>query len=131
MDATSNGYRFAELALGESLQSPTVCDHCGREDLKRTIKLINPEGRAMWIGGGCAARLMGVEVKVVRAAKKVAEDRAYEAEQAAKRAAHRLEDAAWQAFLDRNAPGLDRYDQIRALGGMAKARELLRQQSAS
>lgn len=33
-------------------------------------------------------------------------------------------DAAWQAFLDRVAGPGDRYDQIRALGGMAKAREL-------
>lgn len=32
-------------------------------------------------------------------------------------------DAAWQAFLDRAAGPGDRYDQIRALGGMAKAHE--------
>lgn len=30
-------------------------------------------------------------------------------------------DAAWQAFLDRAAGPGDRYDQIRALGGMARA----------
>lgn len=127
METTHNGYRYAELARGEAMQSPSVCDHCGREDLKRTIKLINPEGRPVWIGSGCAARLMGVDVKVVRAAKKAAEDRAYAIEQAAKQAAHKLDDAAWQAFLDcATRPGMDRYEQIRALGGMAKARELLR-----
>lgn len=132
METTHNGYRYAELARGEALQSPSVCDHCGREDLKRTIKLINPEGRAVWIGAGCAARLMSVDVKAVRAAKKAAEDKAYEAEQAAKQAARRLDDAAWQAFLDSaTRPGMDRYEQIRALGGMAKARELLRSQTAS
>jgi hypothetical protein len=87
---TNNGYRYAELARGEALQSPSVCDCCGREDLKRTIKLVNPEGRAMWVGCGCAARLLGTDTKTVRAAKKAAEDRAYEIEQAAKRAAHRL-----------------------------------------
>lgn len=127
MGTNNNGYRYAELARGEALQSPNVCDCCGREDLKRTIKLINPEGRSMWVGCGCAARLMGVEVKLVRKAKKAAEDRAYEAEQIAKQAANRLTDAAWQAFLDSQVPGQERYDQIRTLGGMAKARELMKQ----
>jgi len=32
-------------------------------------------------------------------------------------------DEAWQSFLDRAAGPGDRYDQIRALGGMAKAFE--------
>lgn len=131
MEANNNGYRFAELARGEALQSPSVCDCCGREDLKRTIKLINPDGRPVWYGCGCAARVMGIETKTVRAAKKAAEDRAYEAEQAAKRAQHRLDDATWQAFLDRVAPGLNRYEQIRSLGGMAKARELMKSQASS
>lgn len=130
MTTTNNGYRFAELARGEALQSPSVCDCCGREDLKRTIKLINPEGRPVWFGCGCAARVMGIGIKTVRAAKKRAEDAACEAEQAAKRAAHEVTDAMWQAFLDRNAPGLDRYNQIRTLGGMAKARELMKSQAS-
>lgn len=129
MGTNNNGYCFAELARGEAMQSPSVCDCCGREDLKRTIKLINPEGRVMWVGCGCAARLMGAPVKVVRAAKKAAEDRADAAEQAEKQAQHRLTDATWQAFLDSQVPGMDRYNQIRALGGMAKARELLKSQS--
>jgi hypothetical protein len=131
MNTSNNGYRYAELARGEALQSPSVCDCCGREDLKRTIKLINPEGRPVWFGCGCAARVMGIDVKLVRAAKKAAEDRAYEAEQAANREAHRLSDAAWQAFLDSVAPGADRYTQIRSLGGMAKARELYKNTQAS
>lgn len=131
MEATNNGYRFAELALGEALQSPSVCDCCGREDLKRTIKLINPEGRPVWFGCGCAARAMSVDLNLVRAAKKAAEDRAYEAEQTAKQAAHKVTDAAWQAFLDRVAPGMGRYEQIRSLGGMAKARELYKSTQVS
>lgn len=126
MSTTNNGYRFAELAQGEGLQSPSVCDCCGREELKRTVKLINPEGRSVWYGAGCAARAMNVEKKVVTAAKKAAEDRAYELERSERQAAWKLTDAAWQAFLDRVAPGMDRYDQIRSLGGMAKARELYR-----
>lgn len=124
---TTNGYRFAELARGEALQSPSVCECCGREDLKRTIKLINPDGRPVWFGCGCAARAMGVDTKTVRAAKKRAEDAAAEAARAADHEAHRLTDATWQAFLDRMAPGKERYEQIRSLGGMAKARELMKQ----
>lgn len=38
-------------------------------------------------------------------------------------------DAAWQAFLDRTAGPGARYDQIRALGGMAKAHELWRSET--
>lgn len=37
-------------------------------------------------------------------------------------------DEAWQAFLDRAAGPGDRYDQIRALGGMARARERWRRE---
>lgn len=42
----------------------------------------------------------------------------------------RLTDATWQAFLDRVAPGLTRYEQIRSLGGMAKARQLMKSQAS-
>jgi hypothetical protein len=38
-------------------------------------------------------------------------------------AAHGTLDSEWQAFLDRAVGPGERYDQIRALGGMAKARE--------
>ncbi len=127
--ATNNGYRFAELARGESLQSPSVCDCCGREDLKKTVKLINPEGRPVWYGVGCAARSMGTTTKTVRAAKRAAEVAAINAEQIARNTEWRLTDASWQAFLDRAAGPGERYDQIRKLGGMAKARELLKQQA--
>jgi hypothetical protein len=43
-------------------------------------------------------------------------------------AGHGSLDEAWQAFLDRAAGPGDRYDQIRALGGMAKARERWRRE---
>lgn len=129
MQTNNNGYRFAELARGESLQSPSVCDCCGREDLKRTVKLINPKGRPVWFGAGCAAKAMGTTTKAVRIAKRAAEDAANEAERAASHAEWRLTDASWQAFLDKAAGPGERYDQIRKLGGMAKARELLKQQA--
>lgn len=118
-----NGYRFGELGPGESLQSPSVCDCCGREDLKRTVKLINPGGAVVWYGCGCAARVMGLAPKTVRAAKKAAEEQADTAARLAREAEHRASDALWQAFLDSAAgPVGDRFKQIEALGGYAAAR---------
>jgi hypothetical protein len=117
-----NGYRFAQLSLGESLTSPTACDCCGREDLKRTVKLVNPEGRTVWFGTGCAARAMGLLPKVVRAAKKSAEAAAMSEHEQAARAQHVTADAAWQAFLDAAAGPGDRFTQIQRLGGMPAAR---------
>lgn len=40
-------------------------------------------------------------------------------------------DEAWQAFLDRAAGPGDRYDQIRALGGMARAWQKWRRDRAA
>jgi hypothetical protein len=95
-----NGYRFAELGPGESLQSPDACDCCGREGLKKTVKLVNPAGRVVWFGTGCAARAMGLRPLQEEA----------------------RQDAAWTLFLSKHAPGLDRFEAIQALGGMAVAR---------
>ncbi len=127
-----NGYQFAELAPGESLQSPETCDCCGREGLKRTIKLINPEGRPVWFGVGCAAKALSVGAEVVRAARKGALDAAEAAESKARHAAWKAEDSRWQAFLDRQAgAGLDRFEQIQKLGGMSSARAQYRGAVAS
>lgn len=123
------GFQFAELAVGESLSSPTVCDHCGREELKRTVKLINPEGRVVWFGAGCAANAMGVGIKVVNAAKREAEAERAEADRIERAASSRAEFAQWQAFLDRQVPALrgDTFRQIESLGGGARARTLFKQ----
>jgi hypothetical protein len=117
-----NGYRFAELGPGESLQSPDACDCCGREGLKKTVKLVNPTGRVVWFGTGCAARAMGLRPLEVRAAKAGAEARAEANAIAARRQEEARQDAAWTLFLSKHAPGLDRFEAIQALGGMAAAR---------
>jgi hypothetical protein len=122
MTTQHNGFRFAELACGESLCSPTACDCCGREDLKRTVKLINPEGCVVWFGTGCAAVAMGLTKPAVRKAKKAVEDAAESAERAANDAARKVEDSRWQAFLDAQVGKADRFTQIEKLGGYAKAR---------
>jgi hypothetical protein len=119
----ATGFRFAELARGDSLQSPDVCDCCGREGLKRTVKLVSPGGTVVWYGVGCAARAMSVGVDVVRAARRDAAAALEANEAVARRERDRAEDAAWQAFLDRAAgPGPDRFSQIQRLGGIGPAR---------
>jgi hypothetical protein len=119
-----NGYRFAQLSIGESLTSPTVCECCEREDLKRTVKLVSPEGRAVWFGTGCAARAMGIAPKLVRAAKRDAEATAVAEQDAIVRAQRASVDAAWQAFLDATAGVGERFSQIERLGGYKVARAL-------
>lgn len=132
---TRNGYRYAELEPGESFQSPDVCDCCGREGLKRTVKLVNPAGRSVWFGVGCAARAMSVGVDEVRAARKDAEARAWQNEQKARDEARRAADEPFQAFLnDAAGTGPDvaeweggqtsRFKQLEKLGGYAAARAL-------
>lgn len=129
--AQYNGFRFAELGPMERLTSPDTCDCCGREGLKRTVKLISPAGRPVWYGTGCAARAMGCPTKTVTKARKAAHDAAYAAERKQKAAESRAREAAWQAFLDANAVGVapgagNRFEQIQSLGGYAAAKAMYR-----
>ena len=125
-----NGFRFAELARGENLQSPDVCACCGRDGLKKTVKLINPDGRVVWFGTGCAARAMGVRPLIARDAARAAEMTASEAARRERAAEEQADDARWQAFLDEVAPGAtvswdgrpNRFEQIERLGGYPAAR---------
>jgi len=131
-NATLNGYRFAELAIGESLQSPDTCDCCGREGLNRTVKLVNPAGCVVWFGTGCAARAMSIGIDEVRVAQKDAESRSHANVRKAAEEVFRAQDAAWQDFLNREAGYIyqwergpvDRFAQICKLGGMSAAKAL-------
>lgn len=104
------------------------CDCCGKPNLKVYVVMEPAEGgEVLHLGTTCAAVMQGrpsIDIRreareadaAIRAAKRV-ED--------AKRA--RVEDAAWQAFLDERAPGLpDRILQIDALGGYGAARAAYR-----
>lgn len=124
MNSAHNGYRFAEFARGESLQSPDVCDCCGREGLKKTVKLINPEGRVVWFGVGCAARAMSCPEKLVRREREDAIDRERLAARTEQFQKDQAEDAVWQAFLDGASAehAGNRFKQIAALGGYPAAR---------
>ena len=125
MDTTNNGFRFAELARGESLCSPTTCDCCGREELKRTIKLVHPSGRTVWYGTGCAAKAMSVGERDVKRAREEQVSADSKALASAQDAARRAEYAAFQAFLDARVPQHrgERFQQLQAMGGMQAARQ--------
>lgn len=117
------GYKFAELARGESLQSPDTCDCCDRTGLKRTVKLINPAGRVVWFGTGCASRAMGCDEDTVRKARTSAIEREATNGRMEIERARQASEAEWQAFLnDRAGHGLDRFSQIEKLGGYKVAR---------
>lgn len=107
----------------------------GRKPARR---LINPAGRPVWFGTGCAARAMGIGDREVRAAREDQQER--ERQNVAKLAdeKRRAEDARWQAFLNQAAgtdtdvrdwQGVCRFKQIQKLGGYAAARALFVGQS--
>jgi hypothetical protein len=121
---TLNGFRYAELARGESLCSPDVCGCCGREGLKKTIKLVAPDGVAVWFGVGCAAKALGVGIKVTRQARAEQIEAAEAAERAERKAISDAAAAAWFAFLTRAAGPGEVWEQIQRLGGIAAARAL-------
>lgn len=121
VDAT---FRPAATSALERASMPSTCECCGREGLERTVKMTNGVA-VMWMGIGCAAKGTGVSVREINAAEKGEQDRADAEERAARDAAWRAEHARWQAHLDARCPAHkgEILLQIRALGGMALARE--------
>lgn len=109
--------------MQSELPGPNTCQCCGHVDHTRTIKLITPQGKAVWLRAICAASALNTEVMIVRAAQRSAEDSARTDAQLAEL---RAKDRIWQDFLDSAAGPGERYDQIRALGGMARARAAFR-----
>jgi len=123
-----NGYQYAALAPGESLQSPEACDCCGREGLKKTIKLVNPEGRAVWFGVGCAARALSEPERLVRKARDEQIETADKAQRDAAKAAHDAEQGRFSAWLLATVGAFADWDgrpnrakQLEALGGYRAA----------
>lgn len=108
-------------ALDRVSGGPTTCQHCGREDLLRTVKMT--DGAAvMWLGRGCAAKAMGVGLREFGRAQKAVQDEADAAERRAREAERQAEYNAFQAWLDATvAPKGDRFRQLEALGGYAAA----------
>jgi hypothetical protein len=121
MDAATAPAPVALVALFVVLGTTdevTTCDHCGRTDLKGTIRLgaVDPatgevDGEVFY-GAVCGARAAGRTVKQFRDEAKAADRAAREAEQAARHAAMAA-DAAERAELDgtadcQRAPGMCR-----------------------
>ena len=120
--ATTIRFRPAATNAFDRLNNPTTCSCCGRENLKKTVKMTDGVAIA-WMGTGCAAKAMGVGIKVYTAQAKQVQDAADDAERRARDVERLAQDAKWQAYLDARAPQLrgERFRQIEALGGYAKA----------
>lgn len=113
--------------LGTSDEINT-CECCGRKGLKSTVALSIDESDPVYYGVSCAAQALRLSAKEVRAFAKAVDD-ANEAEiNRLKEIERRKEDAVWQAYLDERVPELkgDRFRQIQALGGYAKAKAGMR-----
>jgi ribosomal protein L37AE/L43A len=115
--ATTLRLRPAATSAQERANVPTTCQCCGREGLKRTVKMT--DGAAvLWLGTGCAAKAMGVGIKEYQKAADAVQSEADKAAQAAWRA----EDARWGEFLTAAAGPGQRFEQIARLGGGVAAR---------
>ena len=102
-----------------------VCDCCGRKDLKSVIGLETEYGEVVRYGVTCAAKALKSTVKAVKAGTKAADDAKYLEVQAMRAKAQAEFSAKWTAHLDSLCPSFagDRFRQIEALGGYAKAQE--------
>lgn len=127
---TSTGYQVLGISGFERANLPDTCQICGRESLVHPVKIGNGE-ELLWTGTGCAANLLyGRTDKTAKSEARKAAREAQAAtdleEQRARFAAQRLEDEAWQAWLDEAAGPGDRIEQIRRLGGITASREAYR-----
>lgn len=98
-------------AMG-STDEITTCDHCGRDDLKGTVRMvlvseIGEEDGEQFMGTVCAARMTGRKVTEIRTEAARADREREAAERAAQQAERDRRDAEEQTVF--NAWVLDRY----------------------
>src|SRR5690606_32454635 len=96
---TETKFEYAVLGPGESLCSPDTCDCCGRDGLKKTVKLVHPSGNAVWYGVGCAAKAMSLKNGEVERARKAQISDLEDSERKSRAVAFHAEQAEWVAFL--------------------------------
>jgi len=123
--------RFTVLGTTDEV---TICDCCGRKDLKGTVALCDHDAgdETVYFGCVCAARAMGIESVEVRKAARNADDAKVRAETAARNAAADVEYRVFQSWLDSKVgPKGERFLQLQALGGMAAARALFAAEAKS
>lgn len=89
----------------------TTCEHCGKDDLKSTVRMVvvDPDGNnegELFAGSDCAARLSGRPVGEIRTEARAADKAASEARARQQQARHSASMAAADRVLARL--GLDR-----------------------
>lgn len=116
-------FRPAATSAMERLTSPDTCECCGREYLKKTVK-VTDGAAVMWMGTGCAAKACGIGIREFGKTLKIAQDTQDAAEREARAQANREYTARWTAHLNARCPQLagDIFRQIEALGGYDAAK---------
>lgn len=119
-------FRPAATSAMERANVPSVCGCCGREELKKTVKVVSMDGSTvLWMGTGCAAKACGMGVKEFGKSLKREQDAQDDSEIRARDAAAAARHLRWKAHLDAKCPQFagDVFRQLEALGGMKIARE--------
>ena len=113
----------------------TVCDACGREDLKKTvaIALCDCDGNELAIeyyGVVCASHIAKRSTKDIISEARQADLAKYKAEQAVYDKKRKAEFDEWAEFLDAMTPPnvKEVFNQIQHLGGYKIARSLFKSQ---
>jgi hypothetical protein len=109
----------------------TVCECCGKKDLKSTVAISVDGGDAMFFGVVCAARALRRSAKEVRSESRKADEARAAAARTAKAAADRAATAVWFAFLAQHGKGSEVIHQIESLGGWTAARAAFKAQQAA
>ena len=102
MKTVNATFRPAATTALERASMPSTCECCGREELKRTVKMISGD-TVMWMGVGCAAKGTGVSVREINAALTAAKKEQAAVEKKANEAASWARQAAVHAQRDRAA----------------------------
>lgn len=109
--------------LGTSDEN-TVCECCGKKNLKSTVALSIDDSDPVFFGVTCAARALKMGVKEVRTANRAADDAKIAAERAARKARMDAEFGSWSAYLEAKS-GIkgDVFRAIEKLGGYNAVRK--------
>lgn len=124
MSNTATKFRPAATSAMERANVPSVCGCCGREELKKTVKVTDGV-TTMWMGTGCAAKACGVGVREFSRDLKTAQNAQDAAERAERDREHAAHMARWSAHLNARCPAFagDIFRQVQSLGGFKAARE--------
>jgi hypothetical protein len=127
---TQNTMRIETVEYLGTTDENTVCECCGKKDLKGTVALSINGMDPVFFGCVCAARTLKRTIKEVKAGTKSADDLKTEVERLARAARASRHDEVWGLYLDKAAGKIrdfggrqDYFRQIEKLGGYAAAKE--------